>query len=147
MHGSILVYGNDEILVTTRCLILEKVGYRVFSAQTFGNAMLVLMNHQIDVVVLCQSLKDEERRGILETARALQPEIKCAVLDFEEREVKLNGVDLIQGLEGPDRASQCDREAAHRKSGYTNRGLKLRVFPCHLQKTVNLQRMFNDGTH
>jgi two-component SAPR family response regulator len=101
MHGSILVYGNEEMLVTTRCLILEKVGYRVFSAQTFGNAMLVLMNHQIDIVVLCQSLKDEERRGILETARALQPEIKCAVLDFEEREFKLNGVDLIQGLEGP----------------------------------------------
>jgi hypothetical protein len=100
MHGSILVYGNDEMLVTTRCLILEKADYRVFSAQTFGNAMLVLMNHQIDFVVLCQSLKDEERRGILETARALQPEIKCAGLDFEEREVKLNGVDLIQGLEG-----------------------------------------------
>jgi hypothetical protein len=87
--------------VTTRCLILEKADYRVFPAQTFGNAMLVLINHQIDIVVLCQSLKDEERRGILETARALQPEIKCAVLNFEELEGKLNGVDLIQGLEGP----------------------------------------------
>ena len=63
--------------------------------------MLVLMNHQIDIVVLCQSLKDEERRGILETARALQPEIKCAVLDFEEREAMVSGVDLIQGLAGP----------------------------------------------
>jgi DNA-binding NtrC family response regulator len=101
MQGNILVYGNDQMLVTTRGLILEKADYRVFTVQTFANAMLALMNHQIDIVVLCQSLKDEERSGILETAHALQPEIKCAVLDLEEREVKLHGVDLIQGLEGP----------------------------------------------
>jgi hypothetical protein len=63
--------------------------------------MLVLMNHQIDVCVLCQSLKVEERRGILETAHALQPEIKCAVLDFEESEAPMERVDLIRGLVGP----------------------------------------------
>jgi DNA-binding response OmpR family regulator len=80
IHGTILVYGNDEILVMTRGLILGNAEYEVFTAQTFGNAMLVLMNYQIDLVVLCQSLKDEERRGVLETARALQPEIKCVAL-------------------------------------------------------------------
>jgi len=63
--------------------------------------MLVLMHHQIDACVLCQSLTDEERRGILETAHALQPEIKCAVLDFEESVVATDGVDLIRGLAGP----------------------------------------------
>ena len=101
MHGTILVYGKDEILVMTRGLILEKAGYEVFRAEQVGNAMLVLMNHQIDIVVLCQSLTDEERRGILETAHALQPEIKCAVLDFAESEVAIEGVDLIRGLVGP----------------------------------------------
>ena len=101
MHGTILVYGNDEILVMTRCLILGKAGYEVFTAQTFGNAMLVLMNHQIDLCVLCQSLRDEERRGIFETAHALQPEAKCAVLDFGESEVAIEGVDLIRGVWGP----------------------------------------------
>jgi DNA-binding response OmpR family regulator len=89
------------MLVKTRGLILEKAGYKVFSAETFGNAMLVLMNHQIDVCVLCQSLTDEERRGILETTRALQPEIKCAVIDFDESEPSIEGVDLIRGLMGP----------------------------------------------
>jgi hypothetical protein len=101
MQGKILIYGNDEILVMTRCLILGKAGYEVFTAQTFGNAMLVLVNHQIDLCVLCQSLKDEERRGILETARALQPECKCVVLDFGASEVAIEGVDLIRGLAGP----------------------------------------------
>src|SRR5258705_12766432 len=101
MHGTVLVYGNDEILVMTRCLILGNAGYEVFTAQTFGHAMLVLMNHQIDLCVLCQSLRDEERRGILETAHALQPETKCAVLDFGESEVAIERVDLILGVSGP----------------------------------------------
>jgi DNA-binding response OmpR family regulator len=101
MHGTILVYGNEPVLLTTRGLILEKAGYKVFTAQAFGNAMLVLMHHQIDACVLCQSLTDEERRGILEMAHALQPEIKCAVLDFAESEVAIEGVDLIRGLVGP----------------------------------------------
>jgi DNA-binding response OmpR family regulator len=64
------------MLVTIRGLILEKAGYKVFTAQAFGNAMLVLMHHQIDACVLCQSLTDEERQSILETARTLRPEIK-----------------------------------------------------------------------
>jgi hypothetical protein len=101
MDGTIVVYGNDAMLVTTRCLILERAGYRVLAAQAFGNAVLMLMNHQIDMIVLCQSLKLEERRGILETARALHPEIKCAVIDFEGREAPIEGADLIEGLVGP----------------------------------------------
>jgi two-component SAPR family response regulator len=101
MQSAILVYGNDEILVMTRCLILGKAGYEVFTAQTFGNAMLVLMNHQVDLCLLCQSLTYEERRGIVETARALRPETKCAVLDFAESQVEVEGVDLIPGLVGP----------------------------------------------
>ena len=101
MQGTILVYGNDEILVMSRCLILGKAGYEVFTAQTFGNAMLVLMNHQIDVCVLCENLKDEERRGIWETANEIQQDIKCVVLDFGESEVAIEGVDLIRGLVGP----------------------------------------------
>src|SRR5260370_34905544 len=100
MHGTILVYGNEPVLVTTRALILGKAGYKVFTAQAFGNAMLVLMHHQIDACVLCQSLTDEERRGILETARALQPENKGAVLDFPERQVGLEGGDPLRGLGG-----------------------------------------------
>jgi len=101
MQGAILVYGNDEMLVVTRSLILEKTGYRVFTAQTFSNAMLVLMNHKIDLCILCHSLKDEERRGIVETAHALQPETRCALIDLAECQVEIEGVDHIRGLAKP----------------------------------------------
>jgi hypothetical protein len=85
MHGTILVYGTDEMLVTTRGLILEKAGYTVFTARLFADAMLVLMNHQIDLCVLCHSLTGAERRGISETGHTLQPTTKCVVLDFDSR--------------------------------------------------------------
>jgi hypothetical protein len=35
VNGTILVYGNDEMLVTTRQLTLGKAGYQVFSATNF----------------------------------------------------------------------------------------------------------------
>ena len=101
MRGTILVYGNELLLVEIRGLILGNAGYEVFTAKAFPDAMLLLMNYQIDVCVLCQSLTGEERRGIMETAHSLQPEIKCAVIDFEESEVTINGVDLIRGLVEP----------------------------------------------
>ena len=91
----------NEILNKTRGLILEKAGYAVLASMNFEGAMLTLMTQQIDVLLLCQSLADEQRCGILETGHALQPEIRCAVLDSIERRETMEGVDLIRGLEGP----------------------------------------------
>jgi hypothetical protein len=82
MHGIILVYGNDEMLVTTRRLIFEQAGYEVFTAYSLSNAALALMNHQIDVLVLCQTLSDQERSAVLETAHTLQPKIKYVSLSL-----------------------------------------------------------------
>ena len=39
--------------------------------------MLVLLNQQIDVLLLCYSLHDDERRGILETAHAITEDVIC----------------------------------------------------------------------
>jgi hypothetical protein len=61
MNEKILIYGNDEILNKTRGLILEKAGYAVLVSMNFEGAMLTLMSQQIDVLLLCQSLADEER--------------------------------------------------------------------------------------
>jgi DNA-binding response OmpR family regulator len=101
MQGTVLVYGNEPTLVTTRELLLRQAGYRVFTAQTFANAILAMMNPEIDVCILCQSLTDEEQRGILGTAHAHRPQLKCVVLDFEGIKAPIAGVDLIRGLEEP----------------------------------------------
>lgn len=101
MQGTILVYGNEPTLVATRELLLRQAGYRVFTAQTFANAMLAMMNPEIDVCILCHSLTDEEQRGILEMAHAHRPQLKCIVLDLEGIKAPIEGVDLIRGLAGP----------------------------------------------
>jgi DNA-binding NtrC family response regulator len=79
------------MLVTTRQLILEKAGYQVFSATTFASALLALVNERINVLLLCQSLPEYDRRAILETAHAIKPQIKSLVFGFDGREVELIG--------------------------------------------------------
>jgi hypothetical protein len=59
------------------------------------------MNHQIDVLVLCQSRDDNDRANILRVAHLLQPEIKCASLSFDGRDGAINGAETHRGLNGP----------------------------------------------
>jgi DNA-binding NtrC family response regulator len=101
MRATILVYGNDSVLVKTRGLILETGGYRVFTAAQFSAAKLILANQQIDVLLLGQSLSDEERRVILGTAHAIRPDAKCVTFGYDGREVAVHGTEVVEKLEGP----------------------------------------------
>ena len=101
MNGTILIYGNEQLLVSTRRLILEKAGYQVFSATRFDSGLLALVNERINVLLLCHSLYEQERRSILETARAVKPDVKTLVFGFDGREVELNGAGTFERLDGP----------------------------------------------
>jgi hypothetical protein len=102
VNGTILVYGNDEMLGTTRKLILDKAGYQVFSETNFASALAVLVNQGVNVLLLCQSLTEEERRGILETGRAIQPEIKCVTFGYDRLEIVFeNGESAFKTPNGP----------------------------------------------
>ena len=102
MNGTILIYGSDEMLVVTRQLILETAGYEVFSATKFDSALVALVNERINVLLLCHSLYEVERRSILEAARAIKPDVKSVVFGFDGREVELNGGGTFERLNGPD---------------------------------------------
>jgi DNA-binding response OmpR family regulator len=102
MRSKILTYGNDPVLLTTRRLVLEKAGYRVFTTLEFSDAMLVLLNQQIDVLLLCHSLHDDERRGILETAHAITQDVKCVILHYDGLAVPMENAEVVEGLEGPN---------------------------------------------
>jgi DNA-binding response OmpR family regulator len=80
MDISIFLYGNDQTLLMTRRLILEKEGYRVFTAMRFGDAMLLTMTQRLDVLILCQSLSVEERNGVLATVREIAPSLKTLIV-------------------------------------------------------------------
>src|SRR5271170_6241758 len=98
MRETILVYGNESLSVMTRGLILERAGYKVFTTTKFELALLTLVNERINVLLLCQSLSDEERRSIAETARAVKPEIKCMTFGYDGREIEPVGGVPLAGL-------------------------------------------------
>jgi hypothetical protein len=116
VHGTILVYGNDSMLVATRRLIFSKAGYNVLTAAEFADAMLMLVNQPIDLLVLCQSLTDEERRGILETAHSINPEIKTAVLRYEGLDLPVESGEIVEGLEGPVSLLEAIGRILHQKA-------------------------------
>jgi CheY-like chemotaxis protein len=91
MHGEILVYGDNPLLLATRRSLLEKAGYRVYTTTEFADAMLVIMSHQISVLLLCQSLQgDEQSNGL-----------KFVILSFAGRDVPVGYAEIVEGLEGP----------------------------------------------
>jgi DNA-binding response OmpR family regulator len=102
MNETILVYGNEPMLMVTLGLILEEAGHRVFAATTFANALLALVNRRINVLLLDQSLTEVERRSILRTARAIKPDVKIVVFGFDGREDELTGGVTFERLDGPD---------------------------------------------
>ena len=89
------------MLLTTRRIILEKAGYDVVTTSTFSDAMLLLMNQPFNLLILCQSLTQEERRGMLESARAIDSELKCAVLEFTGGHEKIANEEVVDGLLDP----------------------------------------------
>ena len=101
MQDAIFIYGIDAMLLTTRRMIFEKAGFTVFTAESLSNAALVLMDHRIDIFVLCQSLSDGERHAVIETAHTLQPDIKVAALSFDGSDIVTDGVYVHRGLNGP----------------------------------------------
>jgi hypothetical protein len=73
----------------------------VFSATDFAGAENVLVNQRIDLVLLCQSMSDTGRRRFLEKARAIRPDLKCAVFSDDGRELKLDGTGVFERVDGP----------------------------------------------
>jgi hypothetical protein len=82
--------------VKTRHLIVEKAKYQVFPATDFAGAVNILMNQQLDLVLLCQSL----RRGILEKARAITLTASGGLWRRRSRS-RARGDRVFQRLDGP----------------------------------------------
>ena len=99
-HETILVYGDEPMWVTTWDLLLEKAGYEVFSTTQFASALVALVNERINVLLLCQSFNEVERGSIIETARAIKPEIKSVIFECDGRELMLDGRATFENIDG-----------------------------------------------
>jgi len=58
--STVLLYGNDEMLLWTRKLVLEWAGYEVCVAQEIAQLSELLDREDVDLILLCYSLSRTE---------------------------------------------------------------------------------------
>jgi DNA-binding response OmpR family regulator len=89
MFDRILVYGNDPLLLTTPRLVLEKAGFRVFTSMTYEDTMQMMLNQQLDLLILCQTLNEGERLGALAASRHVCPPMKTVIMSPTDEPISL----------------------------------------------------------
>jgi DNA-binding response OmpR family regulator len=104
MFDSILVYGNDPLLLTTRRLVLEKAGFRVFTSMKYEDTMQMMLNQQLDLLILCQTLNVDERLGALAISRHVFPPMKTVIMSQPGESSSLVGPheQVVQPIYGPE---------------------------------------------
>jgi PleD family two-component response regulator len=79
MKGRVLAVGNDEMLLSTRISILKR-RWLVKAARP-SEALNILENELIDVVVLCHSIEPTEARTLVEALRKTWPSVRILALE------------------------------------------------------------------
>jgi|SRR5450432_406607 CheY-like chemotaxis protein len=73
---SILTISRDEVLQNTRTLILKQAGYHVSPARSDEEAIAFVENtNSFDLVLLCHSVPETNRRFLVSTIKALHPKL------------------------------------------------------------------------
>jgi DNA-binding NtrC family response regulator len=76
----VLCVGSDEVLMTTRKLILERAGHRVVLGISETDIRQAAGQHPFDVAVLGQNLENEKKRTVFTFLRANYPNVKILEL-------------------------------------------------------------------
>lgn len=100
----LLHFGHDGLLSETRALVLEEAGYEVVLAHSGKDALTVLRNRSVAVVLVCHSVPPDEAQAVLAEMKRLRPQVPIVVvhvggLTQPERRYADGFVD---GLRGPD---------------------------------------------
>src|ERR1035437_3342853 len=77
--SSILVVGDDELLLETRAAVLRTIGAETFCCRG-TSALAVQADRQCDVVILCHSLPAELCAALAETIHACWPKTRLLLV-------------------------------------------------------------------
>jgi hypothetical protein len=80
MASLILNFGHDRTLLSTRGLVLSQDGFEVLSVTDSRQAIRLLAEHHVDLLVLCHTLGEPERQRILSAAHTADRETKALLL-------------------------------------------------------------------
>jgi DNA-binding NtrC family response regulator len=99
---SVLVYGRDEFLLTSRAMLLEREGYRVYLALDRETFTRLLRDAQVSILILCHTLREADCLAALDAAAKMRPGIKSLVLTHRDHQFGEQQVSaVIKGLLEP----------------------------------------------
>jgi hypothetical protein len=77
---TVLLYGRDRSLLNTRELILQKAGYRVWTAADLSEIDRAVQGERVDLLILCHSLTLEQCGRALAFCHSRWPFTKSLLL-------------------------------------------------------------------
>ncbi len=100
---SILTISRDQLLQSTRTLILEREGYSVLAAVTDNDAVaLVAAQNNLSLVLMCHSVPEPSRVFLVNKIKALSPQLPILMLynSYDTTLAKVDG--SLHSLETPE---------------------------------------------
>lgn len=80
MSSRILTFGHDPSLLRSRELLLRNEGFEVVTATEPKEATRVLTEQHVDLLILCHTVREQERQTILSFAHASDHALKALLL-------------------------------------------------------------------
>jgi hypothetical protein len=111
----VLYTGWDQSLMDTRTLILRSAGHEVHQARTQNEVASVCQEHQVDVVVICQTVSNPMKRLIATLIDEHCPNVKVLELYHPHRGKAIDEADswfAVPAEEPGDLAEQVTRLAS-----------------------------------
>lgn len=116
MHHSILMYGRDAELLEVRKMVLRTSGNDVLATTNPIDVEVFLRTKAIEVLILCHTVPEGERRRILNLIPLLSPGTKALVLIAGARSSPEEHHANLDTMEGPRRLLEAIEQLARDRS-------------------------------
>ena len=91
--GAVLNLGYDSALLETRSIMLKNAGLRVCSVASAAAALHAVSSQAFDVIILCHTVPERQRREVMEAARKRRPGVRTVVL-YKVTRAEAEGADV-----------------------------------------------------
>ena len=100
--ASVLVFGHNDQLVHTYCLILHKAGFHVHTAASLSDIRQLPSTPTIEVMVLCHSLSPQDCDDALSLTHDRWPDIQTIALVAGSFDCGSDSTDAVaEAYDGP----------------------------------------------
>lgn len=100
----LLHFGYDGLLSEARAIVLEQAGYEVVITHSGKEALTVLRNRSVALVLVCHSIPPEEAREVLAEMKRLRPLVPIVAVHVGglAQPERRYADGFVDGLRGPD---------------------------------------------